>query len=157
MRIDLSDFYFGSIIALTGLFVIIYFTFILKFPQKEKESHYKKILKVYDFSEKIIFKLLIIYTIIALFGFLIRSISDIPHILNAEPRIAKIEAITGIYSNSRSNSLFVRDLTTGDVFEIRTRQRPVNTGEIYFIEYLPNTGWAYLELIYPWNFQQTME
>jgi hypothetical protein len=76
-------------------------------------------------------------------GFLIRGVRDMPYIINRQPRTATVETLTGISGGIRSSrAIFVRNIDTGEVFQIQVSRKPIEAGEIYHIEYLPNTGWA---------------
>lgn len=41
MNIDLSDFYFGNVIAIIGIIVIIYFSFFVKEPKNGDQGEVK--------------------------------------------------------------------------------------------------------------------
>lgn len=144
MNIDLLDYYFGNMMALIGLWGIIYFVFFLKPPKDGKKGIKNTLYIIRDYIGKFIIKLFIVYSIVSLLGFLINGIRDIPYIVNKEPETATIETLTGISSSSKSHLLYVRNLSTGEVMQIKVRKKPIYAGEIYYINYLPNTKWASL-------------
>lgn len=149
MNIDLVNFYFGMFLSALAVFLIIYFVFVIKEPANEGEKDLKRILwEIRQHWGLIIFKFASINLIIMMFAFIVRGLRDIPYIINRQPETARIEVLTGFSSNtSRSRNIYVRNLSTNEIFEIQAMSREVLSGSIYDIEFLPNTGWASLNEI----------
>lgn len=148
MRISLINFYFQGVLSIVVLIFIIYFVFILKEPSVEDKSNIKHLfVLIRKWVTKIILKYILLYTVVMFIGLLIMTLRDIPYIVNNSPLTATVETLMGNPSGTKNNSVLVRDISTGEVYEIKVNKSPVIVGEVYDIRYLPNTKWASLILI----------
>ena len=77
---------------------------------------------------------------------IVSDAKDLPYIIRQQPETALVEVLTGTTENAtgRARRILVRNIETGEIFEILPDIRPIYPNEIFYVEFLPHSGRASL-------------
>lgn len=136
--------YISYIVVLVGVMFLTCIAFRKKYivkPENAKDDIVKKFIEKHIKGLDIIARIIIlIFVIITLGLVIIPSIFDLPYLIKGD--FKKINCVTLSSDNygtlDEKRSIQVKNIDTGEILYLVVKYTPIEVGEYYIIEYLPN-------------------